>query len=257
MNTAALTSQGLTLRIGKRELCRDFSVTMYGGQRWAILGVNGAGKSTLLHTFAGLHKPAQGTVNVQDRPLAQWSRRALSQQLALLLQETPSQQDGRVLDHVLLGRHPHLRTFAWESDHDIHIAQQALRTVELAALAERDITTLSGGERQRLAIALVLAQQTPILLLDEPVNHLDIRHQHLLLDHLRALVLNQQTLLVMAIHDVNLALRYCDHVVLMFADGECRAGKITELLNSESLSRLYHYPVKLVDTAVGAVIVPG
>jgi iron complex transport system ATP-binding protein len=257
MTASPLRTQQLCLRIGTRELCRDLTVAMYGGQRWAILGVNGAGKSTLLHTLAGLRKPATGQIILGDRPLSQWTRRAISQQLALLLQEAPEPLGGHVFEHVLLGRHPHLGYFDWESTDDIHIAQQALRAVELAALAERDITTLSGGERQRLAIALVLTQQTPILLLDEPVNHLDIRHQHLLLDHLRALSTNQNNLLVMAIHDVNLARRYCDHAILMFADGECCAGKIEAMLTEENLSRLYNYPVKLVETTGGVVIVPG
>jgi iron complex transport system ATP-binding protein len=256
MNPASLSLANLYLHIAGRTLCQPFSLELHAGQRWAVLGVNGAGKSTLLHCLAGLREPTAGQVSLNQRRLADWSRHALSQQLAMLLQQTDAPLSGTVLDYVLLGRHPHLRAFAWETAADIQIAQHSLRSVDLADYAQRDITTLSGGERQRLAIALVLAQQTAVLLLDEPVNHLDIRHQQQLLAHLSTLATQQQKLLVMALHDVNLARRYCDHALLLFADGTTAAGKIEVMLDSAMLSRLYAYPVTLVETAAGGVIVP-
>lgn len=254
--TTLLAANQIQLRIGSRTLCQDLTQAFCAGERWAILGMNGAGKTTLLHTLAGLRDAQQGVVLLQEHAITQLSRRHISQQIAVLLQEANLPLGGRALDYVLLGRHPHLDAFAWETEHDIQIALQALQSVDLDHYADRDINTLSGGERQRLAIALVLAQQTPIMQLDEPVNHLDIRHQHQLLTLLKQLVLQQQKLLIMTLHDVNLAHRYCDHVLMIFADGEVQAGTTQALLNPATLSRLYDYPVELLETGAGTVLVP-
>lgn len=254
--TTLLTTSQLQLRVATRTLCQDLSQSFAAGQRWAILGVNGAGKTTLLHTLAGLRLPQQGEVHLGQQPINQLTRRVISQQIAVLLQDAAIPLGGRALDYVLLGRHPHLARFAWENNTDVQIALDALHCVDLDQIADRDITTLSGGERQRLAIALVLTQQTPILLLDEPVNHLDIRHQHQILTLLSQLALQQHKLLIMTLHDVNLARRYCDHVLLIFANGEVQAGTTASLLNSATLSRLYDYPVELLETAAGTVVVP-
>ncbi len=256
MTPATLTLSSLHLQVAGKTLCQPFDLQMQAGERWALLGINGAGKSTLLHTLANLRAPDAGQIYLNQRLLAEWPQQKLSQLLAILLQQTDAPLTGTVLDYVLLGRHPHLPSFTWESDVDIQIALQSLTSVDLAEFANRDIATLSGGERQRVAIALVLTQQTPVLLLDEPVNHLDIRHQHQLLAYLATRATQQQQLLVMALHDVNLARRYCDHALLLFADGTTAAGKIDVMLDSATLSRLFGYPVTLVETTVGDVIVP-
>jgi iron complex transport system ATP-binding protein len=257
MNRSTLTVQQLHLRIANKTLCENLSIEFHGGQRWAILGMNGAGKTTLLHTLAGLRPPQQGNLQLNGKALALWSRRAMSQQLAVLFQDFSVPLGGRVLDYVLLGRHPHVRGWQWENADDVRIATHALACVDLTDLAERDVTTLSGGEKQRLAIALVIAQQPEIVILDEPVNHLDIRHQHQLLQYFSRLCLEQHKLMIMALHDIQLALRYCDHALLIFADGEIQTGEINQLLTSDNLSRLYAYPVKVVDTATGKAILAG
>lgn len=257
MNTPTLTVQQLHLHIANKTLCRDLNIEFHGGQRWAILGMNGAGKTTLLHTLAGLHPPQQGAIQVNGKALSLWPRRALSQQLAFLFQDFSAPMGGRVLDYVLLGRHPHVPPWQWENADDVEIAYQALTCVDLAELAERDITTLSGGEKQRLAIALVIAQRPEIFLLDEPVNHLDIRHQQQLLNYFSDVCIKDNKLLIMAIHDVQLALRYCDHALLIYADGEIQTGEINQLLTRDNLSRLYDYPVNVVDTVAGKAILVG
>ena len=256
MTRVSLCMSNLHLQVAGRTLCHPFTLELHAGQRWAILGVNGVGKTTLLHCLAGLRAPTAGHITLNQQPLSSWSRHHISQQIAVLLQQADAPLSGSVLDYVLLGRHPHLPPFAWENDTDLQIVQHALNAVDLTGYNDRDINTLSGGERQRLAIALVLAQQTPVLLLDEPVNHLDIRHQHQLLAFLSELATRQHKLLVMALHDVNLARRYCDYALLMFADGTTATGKMETLLDSATLSRLYGYPLKLVDTMAGEVLVP-
>lgn len=252
-----LSVQQLQLRLANKILCQNLSVEFHAGQRWAILGMNGAGKTTLLHTLAGLHQPQQGTIQLNGKALSLWSPRALSQQLAFLFQDFSAPMGGRALDYVLLGRHPHVPAWGWENADDFAIAYKALACVDLTGLAERDITTLSGGERQRLAIALVIAQRPELFLLDEPVNHLDIRHQHQLLQYFSSLCIEQNKLLIMAMHDIQLALRYCDHALLIFTDGEIQTGEIHDLLTRDNLSRLYDYPVTVVDTSAGKVILTG
>jgi iron complex transport system ATP-binding protein len=251
-----LSTHGLRLAAGERTLCRDLNWQLQAGQCWAILGLNGAGKTTLLHSLAGIHQPDQGEVHLQDRPIQTYSRREIAQHLALLFQESDMVFPGKVLEHVLIGRHPHLQTWQWESDKDYQIAQHALASVGLSDFAQRDIQTLSGGERQRMAIATVLAQQPRIFLLDEPVNHLDWHHQHQLLAILSGLTQSGSCSLVMALHDVNLVTRYCDHVLMLFANGEVKMGDCTSLLQADILSRLYGYDIEQIVADGRTIFIP-
>jgi len=251
-----LSTRSLRLAAGERTLCRDLNWALQAGQCWAILGLNGAGKTTLLHTLAGIHLPDQGEVRLQQENIQQLSRRRIAQVLGLLFQESDRVFPGKVLEHVLTGRHPHLHTWQWEGHEDYRIAHSALTTVGLEGFGERDIETLSGGERQRMAIAGVLAQQPRILLLDEPVNHLDWHHQHQLLATLTGMAQNGSCALVMALHDVNLAVRYCDHVMMMFRGGEVAVGPSDSLLQADTLSRLYGYEIERFEVDGKTVFIP-
>lgn len=254
--TTLLSTHGLRLAAGERTLCRDLNWQLQPAQAWGILGLNGAGKTTLLHTLAGIHQPDQGEVRLQERPIHSYSRRQIAQQLGLLLQESDTVFPGKVLEHVMTGRHPHLTAWQWESAGDYQIAQHTLTTVGLTEFAQRDICTLSGGERQRMSIATVLAQQPRIYLLDEPVNHLDWHHQHQLLATLSGLAQSGSCSLVMALHDVNLVVRYCDHVLMMFADGEVKMGDTASLLQADILSALYGYEIDQINADGKTVFIP-
>lgn len=254
--SAVLSVHGLRLAAGERTLCRDLNWQLLQGQCWAILGLNGAGKTTLLHTLAAIHQADQGEVRLLDQPIRGYSRQQIARQLGLLFQESDTAFPGKVLEHVLIGRHPHLHSWQWESQEDVTIAQRALATVGLVDFAQRDIHTLSGGERQRMAIATVLAQQPRIFLLDEPVNHLDWHHQHQLLATLTGLAHSGSCSLVMALHDVNLAARYCDHVLMMFANGEVKLGECDTLLRADTLSTLYGYDIEQIDANGKIVFIP-
>src|SRR6202140_918883 len=147
------------------------------GSLLAILGPNGCGKSLSLHTFAGLRPPRMGEVLISGRPLAQWPRRALARELALLPQNVEDPFPASVIETVLLGRHPHIARWQWESDRDLAIASDALAAVGRASYEEREVLALSGGERRRPALAAVRAQTPRIFLLDEPTNQLEPNHQ--------------------------------------------------------------------------------
>jgi len=242
MNPPLLESHNLNIRIGGQQICRDANFEFRAGECWGILGINGAGKTTLLHTLAGLRPPESGQICLNGQPLQQMSRRSIARQLGLMLQDTPDPFPATVLDTALIGRHPHLSRWQWESARDIEQAQAAVEQVHLQGFEHRQVNTLSGGERRRLALATLLVQAPAMLLLDEPTNHLDLHHQHQLLALLRDRVHNG-TGIVMVLHDINHVVRYCDHVMLLCGDGEIIQGLQSEILNAELLSRLYRHPV--------------
>ena len=151
-----------------------------------------------------------------------------------------------VAEAVSMGRHPHVSRWAWEGADDAKHVDAALADVGLAALAGRDVTTLSGGERQRAAIATLLAQQAPLMLLDEPIAHLDLRHQLRVLDHLVALAAQERGV-VLSIHDLTLARRCATHAVLLHGDGRADAGAVDDVMRDAALSDAFACRVERVD----------
>jgi iron complex transport system ATP-binding protein len=220
----------------------------------AILGRNGAGKTLTLHTLAGLRAPASGTVTLGREQLTNWPRRELGRKLGLLTQTTEDPFPATVLDSVLIGRHPHIGFWRWESDADRALASAALAAVALGDLAERDIGTLSGGERRRVALATLLAQDPGVFLLDEPINHLDPHHQLDVLQLLRDKARAGRTV-VMSLHDAGLAARFSDYALLLFGDGAWLSGPAADVLTAATMTRLYGVPVREIAWAGGRTFV--
>jgi len=249
-----LVCRGLSVEAAGRTLLRDLEVELEPGQRWGLLGPNGCGKTLLLHTVAGLRPAAAGSIQIDGVPLERLRRRRVAQRVGLLFQEAAPTLPATVLETVLTGRHPHLRPWQWQATGDERIARKALQAVALEGLEHRDLTSLSGGERQRVAIATLLAQEPEIYLLDEPTNHLDLRHQ------LRALRLfadlaSAGASLLMSVHDVNLALRFCDHLILIQGP-RVLAGPVREIATAERLSELYGHRLHPVAGPRGPLLVP-
>lgn len=242
-----LATSRLTIVIGGKHIGHEVDLSIGAGESWAVLGANGAGKTTLLHTLGGLRAPTAGRVLLDDVPLANMRRRDIARRLGLLLQDSEDPFPATVMETALIGRHPHIGAWQWESPEDHARAHAALAEVGLTELADRPVDTLSGGERRRLALATLLTQDPVVQLLDEPSNHLDLHHQIHLLGHLRERVTGNGGALVMALHDVNLAARFCDHAVLIFSDGEIRQGPADELLQPGHLSCLYHHPIREIE----------
>jgi iron complex transport system ATP-binding protein len=236
--TAILTAHALTVTIAEIVVCRELDFTVAPGQCWAILGRNGAGKTTLLHTLAGLRAPAAGTIALDGRPLAMLSAREVARIRGLLTQDDSDAFGATVLETAMIGRHPHLSRWQWESAEDLRIAREALALMDIADAERRDVRTLSGGERRRAALAALLTQQPRLFLLDEPSSHLDLAHQLAVLRRLTALARDQRSALIMVLHDLNLAWRFCDHV-LMLDHGTAIGGPASELLTAERLSKVY------------------
>ena len=238
-----LAAHKLAVTIAGINVCQELDFSVARGECWAILGRNGAGKTTLLHTLAGLRAPAAGSIHIDGRPLASLTLRELACVRGLLPQDDLDTFPATVLETALIGRHPHLSRWQWEGPADLSIARAALATVDIDDAEARDVRTLSGGERRRVALAALLAQQPQLFLLDEPASHLDLSHQLELLGALTSLVREQRKALVMVLHDVNLAARYCDHALLL-ERGSALAGPAEELLTAERLSRLYGVTLK-------------
>ncbi|GAB4291459.1 MAG: ABC transporter ATP-binding protein [Thiohalomonadaceae bacterium] len=238
-----LRAVSLDIAVAGRRLLHHLSLTISRGQCWALLGANGAGKTTLLHTLAGLRPAQGGSLWLQGTPLARLPRRAIAQRLGLLPQDSSDSFPATVLETALIGRHPHLGRWQNEGPQDVALARQALAQVGLTGHEARPCHTLSGGERRRLALATLLTQAPLLLLLDEPSNHLDLHHQIAALDHLRGLADSGEHGVLMALHDVNLAARYCDQVLLLFGDGRWQAGPAATLLTADTLSQLYGHPI--------------
>lgn len=237
----------LECRIEGRPLCQGLDLELQPGECWAVLGANGSGKTTLLHTLAGLRTPFAGEIGLDTTPLQSLSRRSVAQQLGILLQDSHDAFPATVWESVLTGRHPYLDHWQSESAQDIALARASLQRMDLFELQSRPVQSLSGGERRRLAIATLLTQDPAILLLDEPLNHLDLQHQQLLLQLLRELCAQQAKSVMMVLHDPNQALRYCDKVLLLEGDGRWQAGASEALLTAEHLSHLYGHPVDMVE----------
>jgi len=253
-----LTLRDVHLRAGPRTLAEGLGLTVEPGQLWCVVGPNGVGKSTLMAVLAGLRAPDGGSVLADDRPLATIPPAALARQRAYLPQSIHDTFTMPVREAVRVGRHPHLGGWGWGGRDDDRIVADVIDALDLTPLAGRDVLTLSGGERQRAAIGAVLAQQAPLLLLDEPVSHLDLRHQIQVLDLLAGLVRAGRHAVVTILHDLNLARRYATHALLMGEDGEARHGLAVDVLTAERCSQALRTPIVSVsDGAHVALIAKG
>jgi iron complex transport system ATP-binding protein len=237
-----LTTQQLSVHVGTRALVSGLSVEFAPGEVIAILGCNGSGKTLTLHTLAGLRPPAAGSVHLDGIPFDTLSRRAVALRLGLLAQDLEDAFVSTALEMVLIGRHPHLGLWQWETADDLRISRESLAAVGLIGLADRRTDTLSGGEQRRVAVAALLAQQPGIFLLDEPTNHLDPHHQIGVLGLFRELARTGSTVIT-TLHDPTLAARFADRVLLLFGDGRWSAGPVRETLTAEKLSALYDSPM--------------
>lgn len=241
-----LETRDLEVAIGSVLVCRGLHLSLQEGERLAILGRNGVGKTTLLHTLAGLRPARLGNVTLCGTAYCRLSPRAQALRRGVLAQTQSDAFASSVLDTALVGRHPHLGRWDWESPEDERIARAALAQLGLDHLSERQVHTLSGGERQRLAIAVLLVQQPRLFLLDEPLAHLDLNHQIAVLDLFADRARREHAGVVMVLHDVNLAARYCNRVLLLLGGGETTIGTSDEVLRTDTLSRLYGHELRVL-----------
>ncbi|HEY1043481.1 MAG TPA: ABC transporter ATP-binding protein [Telluria sp.] len=234
----------LGLDAGGRTLVDALDWQAGPGECWAIIGRNGAGKSTLLRTLAGLRTPERGGVLVRGRPLAEWQLSALARERAYLAQSRSDPFAYRVIETVLMARHPWQAEGYWEDSDDHRAAREALRALDVLPLEARDVRTLSGGERQRVAIAALLAQDTPLMLLDEPASALDLAHQVSVMRLMAGLCRDRGRTVVMVSHDLNMIRGAATHALLLHGDGRWSAGRADEVMRAPLLSDCLGHPVE-------------
>lgn len=253
---ALLSTQSLQVSIGNCRVCNDLNLAVQPGESWGILGVNGVGKTTLLHTLAGLRSPVHGTICYNDIPISTLSKKQQAKFRGILFQNVTDPFPATVLESVLIGRHPYIENWQWESQQDVKLAKQYLEKMELADKENHLINHLSGGERQRVAIATLLTQQVKLLLLDEPTNHLDLKQQMHAMKLFAELVKESNAAAVSIVHDINIAARYCDRILMLFGEGNFIQGTSSELLKPEILEELYGYPINRISHHNQAIFVP-
>lgn len=239
----SVVAHDISLVKGGRQLCQGLTLHARPGEWWGILGPNGCGKTTLLQAFAGLQPLTAGHISYHEQPLHSLCAKYIAQHIGMLFQECHTLFAQTVQEFCQTSRYPHRTLYQAHNDEDDAIVQEALHLTELWHVSQKKITQLSGGEKKRLAIAALLAQTPQIYLLDEPTNHLDIKHQFAILHHFERLIREQTVTVMMAIHDINLAQRFCDHVLLLFDDGTHAHGATHKILTRENLTRLYAHPI--------------
>jgi iron complex transport system ATP-binding protein len=248
--------RGVSVDLDGRPVLRDLDLTVPGGARLGLIGPNGSGKTTLLRAIAGL-VPARGRIRVGDAPPGSLSRRQLARRIALVPQSPAVPAGMTVTDYVLLGRTPYLPYLGSETRRDLAIVAEVLDHLDLGALAGRALDSLSGGERQRAVLARALAQQAPVLLLDEPTTGLDVGHQQQVLELVDSLRRELELTVVSAMHDLTLAGQFADQLVLLDGGRVAAAGPARAVLTEEVIARHYHASVRVLeDPGGGFVVVP-
>ncbi|MGV8927593.1 MAG: ATP-binding cassette domain-containing protein [Ewingella sp.] len=247
---APLRGENLTLSYDKKVVIEDLNLTIPPGKLTVIIGPNACGKSTLLRTLSRLISPQSGSVLLNGRQISDYATKEVARELGLLPQSSVVPGDILVEDLVGRGRYPHQRIFSRWSEADRLAVSEAMQATGISGLADRAVDTLSGGQRQRVWIAMVLAQQTPLLLLDEPTTWLDITHQIDLLELMQDLNRNLGRTLVVVLHDLNHACRYATHLIAM-RDGKIVAeGPPAEIVTTALIEAVFGLRCMIIDDPV-------
>lgn len=251
-DSTAIAVDGLTLAYGNTSVLDTLSLAIPRGKITVLAGPNGCGKSTLLRAIRRLHKPSAGRILLETIDIAKLGERMLARQIGLLAQSPSAPEDMTVEELVRLGRYPHQSMLQpWSSD-DSRALESAMAGTGVTHLRDRHLGSLSGGQLQRVWIAMVLAQETEVVCLDEPVNHLDMSHQLDCLDLVRQLNAQFGRTIVLVLHDLNLAARYADQLVFLRDGVVAASGRPEELMVEDLIARVFDVDAMVItDPAYG------
>lgn len=241
----ALEIKNLEFGYGDSLILKGIDFNVEDGEFISIIGPNGSGKSTLLKTLNRIYGINNGSITVLGKDIDDYNSREMARSVALVPQETNLDYEFSVEDVVMMGRHPYKGRFEKEDEEDYHIVYESMKLTNTLYLKDRLITEISGGERQRVFIAKALAQKPSIMLLDEPTSHLDINHQMDVLNLLRELNQNEGMTIVLVIHDINLAARYSDEIILLNRGVIQGKGTSEEVITTENMERAYNLNVAI------------
>ena len=238
-----LQTVDLDIEIGHVQVCNNLNWMVNSNEVWGILGLNGVGKTTLFNTISGLHEPTTGQVLIQNKALHQWSHKALARELGFLFQSLSHEFPQTVYEFCTDALYPYSHQWQNMTAEQQQVISDALSLTDMTDKCDRLINTLSGGEKRRTEIAGLLVQNPRLWLLDEPVNHLDLRHQIRMMEVLISAAQNRSGSIISILHDPNLARRFCTHILLLQGNGNHESGVTEKILTAENLSALYQQTV--------------
>ena len=256
VGTAAVEATGIEAWLGRHHALRGIDVSAAAGTWTSVIGPNGAGKTTLLRVIAGLQRHEAGTVRVLGEDAAGIGVRSRAQRMALMPQSPNIPSRMRVIDYVLLGRTPHLGPGLKTGPSDVEVVERTLEAVDLGTFAGRRVDQLSGGERQRVVIARALAQEAPVLLLDEPTTALDVGHQQDVLETVDRIRVDLGVTVLATMHDLGLAAQYSDTMTLLVDGAVVSHGAPCDVLDPTTLSAAYGADLDVTDDNGQLIVVP-
>lgn len=234
-----IEAENLSFAYNTREILKALNLEVAQGKFLGIAGPNGAGKTTLLNLLCGLLRPKAGSIKIDAAPVQSYSAKKLAQKIAVVRQEFVPVFDFTVTEIVSMARTPYLGTFGFESKADRQFIAEALEMTDTTRFSSRSLAKLSGGERQRVFIARALAQNTPILLLDEPTSFLDLKHQVGIYDLLKKMQQKYDKTIVAVTHDINLTIQYADEALLLGKDSTCHIGKTEDVFSAQQIEKVF------------------
>ena len=254
--TALIETQNLTFAYAEEPVLRDISINFQAGEFIGVIGPNGSGKSTLPKLIGGILPAPAGTVFLKDRELSRYKKKELAVAIAWIPQDKQMAFPFKVIDIVLMGRHPYLSPLSFEGEDDYRIAQEAMNQTQVLEFAERSFNEISGGEKQRVMIASAITQKPEVMLRDEPTSALDIKYQMEILNILKRLNEDENKSLMLAMHDLHLASKFCKRLVLLKQGRVFCEGSPAEVLKKEILEEVYEVKVKIFnDDEDGSLLV--
>ncbi len=241
-----LEVKSLSVEYGNKTVLHEFNLELQAGQVTAICGPNGSGKSTALSAIRGLIPRKKGHITIYDDVIDSLHETDIAKRLAMLSQTPQAPDNLSVAEIVMMGRYAYRGRFGQCSEQDYLAVDSALEQMELSDLKDRTLATLSGGQCQRTWIALVLAQQSPVILLDEPINHLDLQHCLNTLNHIRRISHEQNKAIAIVLHDLNLAARFADNLVLMKEGKTWAKGKTVDVFTKENIDAVFSVDSEII-----------
>ncbi|MBQ7985261.1 MAG: ABC transporter ATP-binding protein [Bacteroidales bacterium] len=246
-DTAIITAHNISYSTHGTEILHNMSFNIRPRSLTGIIGMNGSGKTTLMKLLCNLINPSSGEINLKDKPLNSYSRRELSKNISMVFQNNPTDFDFSALQIVLMGRMPYQKMLSRETDEDFAACKQAMCQTQTWHLRNRNINSLSGGEKQRIFIARSLAQHTDVLLLDEPVANLDIKHQYEIMNLLKDIQSSRSATVVTVLHDLSLALKYSDYILALKQGNLFMIDNTEKVLTPGNISLLFEVSAGITD----------
>lgn len=234
-----IKTENLNWKYSDINILKNINLEFYKHKFYGLIGPNGSGKTTLIKNLTRSLNTPYNSIFFKNKELNNYSTKELSQLISYVPQSTDIEFEFSVMDIVMMGRSPHLRRFQTENKNDINIVEEAMKITNITHLKSKNISQVSGGERQRVIIARALAQQTELIILDEPVSQLDIQHQVEILDILKLLVSKKNITVILSLHDLNIASEYCDELILMKNGEVFEVGDVESIITTNNIDKVY------------------